>query len=68
MRNYIYQKGKKNYFLDWQKIITSCKKVGNYIKKLGDKKTILFLTTQKQGGEIVKEQAQKCGMPYIVNK
>lgn len=69
MRPYIFKKSNKFHILDLQKIITSCQEINNYIKTLVEKeKVILFLSTKKQAQEIVKEQAIKCGMPYIVNK
>lgn len=69
MQPYIYQKSKKIYILDWQKIIASCHKLGDYIDALIESgQTILFLATQKTAREIVKEQAVSCGMPFIVNK
>jgi small subunit ribosomal protein S2 len=69
MRSFIYNKNSKVHILDLQKIISSCEKVGKYLKSIVEKReTILFLSTKKQASEIVKEQAIKCGMPYIVNK
>ena len=69
MRSYIFKKSNKIHILDLNKTIASCQKVGDYIKSLiKEKKVILFLATKKQAREIVKEQAIRCGMPYIVNK
>ena len=69
MRPYIFKKSSRIHILDLHKIIASCQKVGGYIKSLIEKKKIiLFLATKKQAHEVVKEQAIKCGMPYIVNK
>jgi small subunit ribosomal protein S2 len=69
MRPYIFKKNNRIHILDLHKIIDSCQKVGDYIKTLIEKKkVILFLATKKQAQEVVKEQAIRCGMPYIVNK
>ena len=69
MRPYIFKESNKFHILDLQKIITSCQEINSYIKILVEKqKVILFLSTKKQAQEIVKEQAIKCGMPYIINK
>jgi small subunit ribosomal protein S2 len=69
MRSYIYNKNSKIHILDLQKIIISCEKVGKYLKSIIEKReTILFLSTKKQSSDIVKEQAIRCGMPYIINK
>jgi len=69
MRPYIHKKSSKIHILDLQKIIISCQEVGSYIRSLIEKKkTILFLATKKPTRDIIKEQAIRCGMPYIVNK
>jgi small subunit ribosomal protein S2 len=69
MRSYIYNKNSKFHVIDLQKIIGSCEKVGSYLRSIVEKReAILFLSTKKQTGDIVKEQAIRCGMPYIVNK
>ena len=71
MRPYIYGQSNKSktHILDLQKIITSCQELGNYLNSLTEKgETILFLCTKKSAQEMVKEQAIRCGMPYILNK
>jgi len=69
MRPYIYKKNSRTHVIDLQKIIISCQELGKYIETLLDKgKIILFLSTKKQVAGIVKEQATRCGMPYIINK
>jgi len=69
MRPYIYSKNNKIHILDLQKIINSCERLENYLKSIVEKdQKILFVATKKQASEIVKEQAIRCGMPYIVNK
>lgn len=69
MRSYIYNKNSKFHVIDLQQIISSCEKVGKYLRSIVEKReTILFLSTKKQTGDIVKEQAIRCKMPYIVNK
>ena len=69
MRPYIWKKSSRTHVIDLQKIIASCQKLGKYVESLPDKgKTILFLSAKKEVAGIVKEQAIRCGMPYIVNK
>ena len=71
MRPYIYGQSNKSkiHILDLQKIITSCQEIGNYLNSLvRERKNILFLCTKKQAQEMVKKQATRCGMPYIINK
>ena len=71
MRTYIYGQNNKSktHILDLQKIITSCQEISNYLNPLvREGKNILFLCTKNQTRKMVKEQATRCGMPYIVNK
>jgi len=71
MRTYIYGQSNKSktHILDLQKIITSCQEISNYLNSLvREGKNILFLCTKNQTRKMVKEQATRCGMPYIVNK
>jgi len=69
MHPYIFKKSNKIHILDLNKVISSCQKIGDYIKSLTEKKKlILFLATKNKTQEIVKAQAIRCGMPYIVNK
>ncbi|CAI2162220.1 17147_t:CDS:2 [Funneliformis geosporum] len=66
MRPYIYKKNSRTHVIDLQKIIVSCQELEKYVESLIDKgKVILFLSTKKQVAGIVKEQAIRCGMPYI---
>jgi small subunit ribosomal protein S2 len=69
MRPYIFKKSNRIHILDLQKIVTSCREVGDYIQSLVEKKkVILFLSTKKTTRDVVREAAIRCGMPYIVNK
>ena len=69
MSSYIFKKSSKIHILDLHKVISGCQKVGDYIKSLIEKKKlVLFLAAKKKAQEIVKEQAVRCGMPYIINK
>lgn len=73
MRTYIFGKsfGKssKIHILDLQQIISGCEGMGKYLRTIIEKRgIILFLSTKKQVSAIVKEEAIRCGMPYIVNK
>ncbi|KLL02343.1 MAG: 30S ribosomal protein S2 [Mycoplasmataceae bacterium RC_NB112A] len=69
MKPFIYKKKWKTYFLDLEKIISHCRGVPDYINSLiKQKKIILFVTTRNSASEIVKEEAIRCGMPYLVSK
>ncbi|MCE8158977.1 MAG: 30S ribosomal protein S2 [Candidatus Moeniiplasma glomeromycotorum] len=69
MRPFVYKKKWKTYFFDLEKIIQQCQGVNVYINSLiQEKKKILFVATKNSIREIVKEEAVRCGMPYLVNK
>lgn len=69
MRPFVYKKKRKTYFFDLEKIIQQCQGVNGYINSLiQEKKKILFVATKTSIREIVKEEAIRCGMPYLVNK
>jgi small subunit ribosomal protein S2 len=69
MKPFVYKKKWKTYFFNLEKIIQQCQGVQNYINSLiKQKKVILFLATKSPVNEIVKEEAVRCGMPYVVSK
>jgi small subunit ribosomal protein S2 len=69
MRSFVYKKKWKTYFFDLGKIIQQCQGVNGYINSLiQEKKKILFVATKTSVREIAKEEAIRCGMPYLVNK
>ena len=69
MRPFVYKKKRKTYFFDLEKIIYQCQGVNAYVDSLIQaKKKILFVATKDSIREIAKEEAIRCGMPYLVNK
>ncbi len=69
MKKYIY--GGKNgiYIIDLQQTIELLEKTCEFVKQVVlQGKTILFVGTKKQAQEAVREAAERCGMPYVVER
>ncbi len=66
MAPYIYGKRNGIHIIDLQKTVEDFKAALEFLKEVaasgGD---ILFVGTKKQATEIVKEEATRCGMPYV---
>ncbi len=66
MAPYIYGKRNGIHIIDLQRTVEDFKTALNFLKEVaasgGD---ILFVGTKKQATEIVKEEATRCGMPYV---
>ncbi len=66
MAPYIYGKRNGIHIIDLQKTVEDFKAALEFLKEVaasgGD---ILFVGTKKQATEIIKEEASRCGMPYV---
>ena len=66
MAAYLFGHRNKIHIIDLEKTKTLLQESLNYISKLSSKKgTILFVGTKRAAQQIIKEEAQRCGMPYI---
>lgn len=66
MKPYIFGERGGIYILDLKQTILDADKAYSFLKDLAHKGgNILFVGTKKQAQEPVKEQAERCGMPYI---
>jgi len=66
MSPYIYTKRNGIHILDLQQTTKFIDEVHGYVHDLVSKgKTIMFVGTKKQAQDAVREEATKCGMPYI---
>lgn len=66
MKPYIFGERDKIYIIDLQQtqkqVLDACK----IVKEIASKgKLIIFVGTKKQAGDIIKEEAVRCGMPYV---
>lgn len=66
MKSFIYTKKSGIHIIDLTKTKEKLDEALNYIKKeTGEGKTVLFIGTKKQAQDIVKEEAERAGMPYV---
>jgi small subunit ribosomal protein S2 len=66
MAPFIYTKRNGIHILDLQQTTKFVDEVHGYVQELvGGGKNILFVGTKKQAQDAVREEATKCGMPYI---
>jgi small subunit ribosomal protein S2 len=66
MRPYIYGKRNLIHIIDVRSTIKGLVKAFHFVEKLASKnEIILFVGTKRQAGPVIKEAAQRCGMPYV---
>jgi len=69
MKPYIFTSRNKIYIIDLQKTQKQLEEAYNFVKEeISKGKSILFVGTKKQAQEVIKEEAQRCGMPYITTR
>ena len=68
MKKFIYGKRNGIHIVDLQKTLKMFREAEQFVRETAEAgKKILFVATKKQAQELVKEQAERCGM-YFVNK
>jgi len=66
MKPYIFQERNGIYILDLQQTLKLVIEAHDFVKGLvKDGGTIIFVGTKKQASDAVKEEAERCNMPYI---
>ncbi len=66
MKKFIFGERKGIYVIDLQKTLRYFRYTYNIVRDAAaEGKTILFVGTKKQAGGVIKEYAEKCGMPYV---
>ncbi|NLM97338.1 MAG: 30S ribosomal protein S2 [Halanaerobiaceae bacterium] len=66
MAEYIFTERNGIYIIDLQKTVNLLNDAYDFVKEEAAKgKTILFVGTKKQAQETIKEEAQRCDMPYV---
>jgi len=66
MADYIFGQRNKIHIVNLEKTMQLYQEAMNYIRQLAaNKGTVLFVGTKRQAREIVKEEAARCGMPYV---
>ncbi len=66
MAPYIFGHRNKIHIINLEKTLAKYQEAMAFVRKLSAKKgTILFVSTKRQAREIIAEEAQRCGMPYV---
>src|SRR4030067_748285 len=66
MAPFIFGHRNKIHIVNLEKTLVMYQEAMKYVKKLSSNKgTILFVGTKRQAREIIKEEALRCGAPYV---
>lgn len=66
MAPFIFGHRNKIHIINLEKTLTKYQEAVAFVRKLAGKKgTILFVSTKRQAREIIAEEAQRCGMPFV---
>ncbi len=66
MANYIFGQRNKIHIVNLEKTMVKYREATEYVRKLAaNKGTVLFVSTKRQAREIIAEEAQRAGMPYV---
>ena len=69
MKKFIFGVRKNIYIIDLQKTLRYFRYTQNLMRDAAaEGKTVLFIGTKRQAAPIIKEQAERCGMPYVSSR
>ena len=69
MAQYIFTERNGIYIIDLQQTLALIEEAYNFIRDMvGRGGSLLFVGTKKQAQEAIKENAMRCGMPYVTNR
>jgi len=69
MEPYIFMEKNSIHLIDLNKTKTQIEEASNMISKsVGDGGTVLFVGTKKQAKDLVRTEAERCGMYYVNNR
>jgi len=69
MKSYIFMERNRIHIIDLQKTLKNLERAYNVIKELAaNDELVLFVGTKNQAKEVVKAEAMRCEMPYIVER
>ena len=69
VKNFIFGSRKKIHIIDLQKTLRYFRHTCNVVRDAAvEGKVILFVGTKKQASENIKDNAIRCGMPYVSNR
>ena len=66
MAEYIFGQRNKIHIVNLEKTLALYNDAMKYVRQLaGNRGSVLFVGTKRQAREIIAEEAQRCGMPYV---
>jgi len=66
MRPFIFGERNKIHIINLEKTLPLFNEAMGFLKQLASNKgTILFVATKRQAGDIIREEAARCGMPFV---
>ncbi len=66
MKKYIFGARNGIYIIDLQKTLRQFKEAYRFVRELSaDGGVVLFVGTKKQAQDSIREEAERCGMPYV---
>ncbi|MCX7960453.1 MAG: 30S ribosomal protein S2 [Burkholderiales bacterium] len=66
MAPYIFGQRNKIHIINLEKTLALYQEAIKFVRQLAaNKGTILFVGTKRQAREVIREEAQRCGMPYV---
>ena len=69
MKKYIFVERSGIYIIDLQKTLECLGKAAEQVKSsVKDGGLVLFVGTKKQAKDVIKEEAKRCGMPYVTER
>lgn len=69
MKPYVYGERSGIYIIDLGQTVPMAKKAYEFIKKTAQSgKSVLFVGTKRQAGDVVKKVAEDCGAYYVTNR
>ncbi len=69
MKRYIFVERSGIYIIDLQKTLEALENALKKVKEVvGGGKQILFVGTKKQAKDVIREEARRCGMPYVTER
>ena len=66
MRDYIFGARNDIHIINLEKTVPALESALNFVSQIANKRNkVLFVGTKRSAGKIIKEEAQRCGMPYV---
>jgi len=69
MRSFIFTERNGIHIIDLQQTISRLEKAYNFVRDtVAEGGVVLFVGTKKQAQDSIQSQAERCGMPFVVNR